>query len=174
MVYPPIPYSCTQTQNAYAKDPALKQQSKFSVKTRVKIEKKKRDFEFYTGVGIDDEGATVPGACSGCGLIWKNATAINSTPIHIMRRPMITIVRPAPINSNRDAVENKPTLDLVASIFSERLTKKAQTMMKIHRITNAATTPSKTETTVLEVRFEVLGVMPEIDESDDHLPFQDG
>jgi hypothetical protein len=143
-------------------------------KTRIKLKRKKRDFEFYTGVGVDDGGATAEGACSGCGLIWKKAITINNTPIHIRRRPMMTIVRHAPIISSRPAVENKPTLDLVARVFSDRLTKKAQTMMKIHRITNAASIPANTETTVLEVRFDVLGVMPESDEADDHWPFQDG
>ena len=64
--------------------------------------------------------------CSGCVLIWKNAIAISSTAIHISSRPIITIVRTAPMISSRAAVENKPTAVLVERLFSDLRAKKAQ------------------------------------------------
>ena len=118
--------------------------------------------------------AIVDGDCSAGGFIWKKAIVISNTAIHIRSRPMIIIVRNAPIISNRDAVENKPTPVFVESIFSERLAKIAQTMMVIQIITNTASTPPTIGPISLRDRFEVLGVMLESDEIVDQLPFQDG
>ena len=65
---------------------------------------------FYTGVGVGGGGEPIGcGAISGIALIWKKAIVISRTPIHIMSRPMMTIVKAAPMSSSRPAVENKPT-----------------------------------------------------------------
>ena len=125
-------------------------------------------------MGIDGGGAIAAAGCSGSGFIWKNAIAINSTAIHINSMPIITIVRTAPMISSRAAVENKPTCDLVERLFSERRAKKAQIMMKIHRIRNTAIIPSMKGKTSLGPMFVVFGVMPDSEEIVDQLPFQDG
>jgi len=116
----------------------------------------------------------VAGGCSICFLIWKNAIANSSTPTHIIITPMMTIVNAAPIISRRDAVENKPVPDLVASIFSDFLARNAQRIRKIQKITNATSAPANSEKIVLVLMFDVFGVMPESDEIDVHFPFHVG
>ena len=84
------------------------------------------------------------------------------------------IVSAAPIIIRRDAVENKPTLDLVERVLSDFLTKTAQMIRKIYRIRRTATTPSRSGTILLKLKFDVCGVMPESDEIDESFPFQVG
>jgi hypothetical protein len=136
--------------------------------------RKKRDFEFYTGVGIGDGEATVAEGCSICGFIMKKAIVINSAATQITTKPIKTIVRNAPTISSRDAVENKPTLDFAESVFRDRLAKNAETIRKTHIIASTANIAPTKAKTVPVVTFEVFGAVPVYDESVDQLPFQPG
>jgi hypothetical protein len=84
---------------------------------------------------------------------------------------MRTIDRNAPMSSSKAAVENKPTLAFAERVFSDRLTKKAAIIAKIHRITNTESIDPSMGKTSLVVIFEMVGVNPG---SVDQLPFQPG
>ncbi len=86
--------------------------------------------------------------CSGCwGLIWKNAMARSSMPIHMMMSPGKTksISRNAPMKSSKPAVEKSPTADFVESSLSERLTKYMATMANTMRTISTAMTARTNE-----------------------------
>jgi len=131
-------------------------------------------FGFYTGVGVDYEGAIVAAGCSGCGFIWKKAIAINSAAIHIRMTPIKIIVRNAPMISNRAPVENRPTLAFAESVLSDRLAKKAATIAKIQRTTSTKNNAPNADVISPMGIFEVAGVIPRNDESVDQLPFHVG
>ena len=119
-------------------------------------------------------GIIVAAGCSGCGFIWKKAIAIKSTATHISMKPMMIIVRNAPISSIIDAVENKPTLAFDERFLSDRLAKKAATIAKTHRTTMTRNTAPIADVTSLMGTFVVTAGIPLNDEIVDQLPFHDG
>ena len=109
------------------------------------------------------------------GFIVKKAIAKINVAIHIRSKPKpTTIMSPAPINSRSPAVENKPTVVLLDTSFSDRLKKIAAIIANIQTImktTIAAATNGRISEMVMLV---VTGVWLANWDRVPKLPFQVG